>query len=362
SSDCWRIIHLPEKPPVLPHLQPTVDVLACAVEPQYANTIVRSLNHIAPLEGLRHVKRIRKTLLDGGQYRLCVILCVDYGRNGESGCVPEELNELVKTYQLNVFNAKVHEFAATTKEEWQEQCKLWPTSFHPPTYDTEGITGFTDEESESIFNFMRIAVGLAKSGSQHVNAAVIVDPSTSQMISRARDEVYSSEPVETVAECGTLRDGDHPKLLSKCLFREEKPACLDPYGWPHLGSDSCHPLRHAAIAAIEKSASRDRRLFPSEDSGVGSPLKKQKIDGNTKGDDDLQLGNKTRPPYLCTGYDIFFAWEPCIMCAMAIVHQRIRRVFFAFPNLEHGALGSVYRLQGERSLNHHYAVFRVLIP
>lgn len=47
---------------------------------------------------------------------------------------------------------------------------------------------------------------------------------------------------------------------------------------------------------------------------------------------------------------------------MAIVHQRIRRVFYAYPNENDGALGSVHRLQGEKSLNHHYAVFRVRMP
>ena len=47
---------------------------------------------------------------------------------------------------------------------------------------------------------------------------------------------------------------------------------------------------------------------------------------------------------------------------MALVHQRIRRIFYAFPNLNAGSLGSVHRLQGEKSLNHHYAVFRVLLP
>lgn len=47
---------------------------------------------------------------------------------------------------------------------------------------------------------------------------------------------------------------------------------------------------------------------------------------------------------------------------MAIVHQRVKRVFYAFPNPNNGALGSVHRLQGEKSLNHHYAVFRVLMP
>jgi len=47
---------------------------------------------------------------------------------------------------------------------------------------------------------------------------------------------------------------------------------------------------------------------------------------------------------------------------MALVHQRIRRIFYAFPNPKTGALGSVHRLQGEKSLNHHYAVFKVLLP
>lgn len=47
---------------------------------------------------------------------------------------------------------------------------------------------------------------------------------------------------------------------------------------------------------------------------------------------------------------------------MALVHQRIKRIFYAFPNPNAGALGSLHRLQGEKSLNHHYAVFRVFLP
>lgn len=54
---------------------------------------------------------------------------------------------------------------------------------------------------------------------------------------------------------------------------------------------------------------------------------------------------------------MFYVWR----CAMALVHQRIRRIFYTFPNPNAGALGSVYRLQGEKSLNHHYSVFRILI-
>lgn len=47
---------------------------------------------------------------------------------------------------------------------------------------------------------------------------------------------------------------------------------------------------------------------------------------------------------------------------MALVHQRIKRIFYAFPNPRVGALGSVHRLHGQKSLNHHYSVFRIVIP
>ncbi|KAK3211786.1 hypothetical protein Dsin_016492 [Dipteronia sinensis] len=74
------------------------------------------------------------------------------------------------------------------------------------------------------------------------------------------------------------------------------------------------------------------------------------------------LASVSARPYLCTGYDICLVWEPCAMCAIALVHQRIRRIFYALPNPHAGALGSVHRLQGEKSLNHRYAVFKVVLP
>uniref|UniRef100_A0A0A9DF29 CMP/dCMP-type deaminase domain-containing protein n=1 Tax=Arundo donax TaxID=35708 RepID=A0A0A9DF29_ARUDO len=71
---------------------------------------------------------------------------------------------------------------------------------------------------------------------------------------------------------------------------------------------------------------------------------------------------ETTRPYLCAGYDIYLVSEPRTMCAMALVHQRFKRVFYAFPNPVTGALGGVYRLHRERSLNHHYTVFRISVP
>jgi len=47
------------------------------------------------------------------------------------------------------------------------------------------------------------------------------------------------------------------------------------------------------------------------------------------------------------------------MCAMALVHSRVRRVCFCEPDTSHGALGGTFKLHSQRSLNHHYTVFRI---
>ncbi|XP_010065326.2 tRNA-specific adenosine deaminase TAD3 isoform X1 [Eucalyptus grandis] len=377
DGGAWRIVHVPGRPPVPPDQQLTVNVVAAQIEqPKLTNTIIRRLSQIAPLEDLHHVKRVKKKCIEGGQIQLSVILCLA-PENGDFDGIPCDVKDVINSYQLSPFVAKVCKYAASSKEEWVEQCKLWPTSYHPPTYNISGITGFSEEDSQSVVSFMKYALELAKShGNVVVNAAAIVDPLSNQVIARARDEVCSwqTPKTEASAECGS---SGGPRQVETSI------SCLHPQWWVNeqtgRSSSFCHPLRHAAIVAIESSAARDRRLFPDvrykDESTIeecvlspaNSQAKRQKTDANDVDNDDKNdtaygNGDLSSRPYLCTGNDIYLVWEPCTMCAMALVHQRIRRVFYACPNPSAGALGSVHRLQGEKSLNHHYAVFRVVVP
>ncbi|RVW83593.1 hypothetical protein CK203_039276 [Vitis vinifera] len=146
----WEIIHMPEKPPVSPTNQPTVDVLASVIDPKLANTLVSpeknprdsAIKSNSTPGKFPHVKRIQKKHMQGGKTQLAIILCLASENENPLDGIPNDVLELIIPTSL--------QYAALSKEEWEEQCKLWPTSYHPPTYNIEGITGFSEEDSQSV--------------------------------------------------------------------------------------------------------------------------------------------------------------------------------------------------------------------
>jgi tRNA(adenine34) deaminase len=54
--------------------------------------------------------------------------------------------------------------------------------------------------------------------------------------------------------------------------------------------------------------------------------------------------------------ELYVTLEPCAMCAMALMHARLKRVVFGTPDPKTGAAGSVVDLFAEPRLNHHTAV------
>lgn len=64
-----------------------------------------------------------------------------------------------------------------------------------------------------------------------------------------------------------------------------------------------------------------------------------------------RLGN-----YRLPGCDLYVTLEPCLMCSGAIMHARIRQVFFGAADPKTGACGSVFDAFSLEKLNHHTRV------
>src|SRR5258706_6076255 len=60
-----------------------------------------------------------------------------------------------------------------------------------------------------------------------------------------------------------------------------------------------------------------------------------------------RLGN-----YRLDGADLYCTLEPCVMCAGALVHARVRRVVFCAPGLRFRGGGSKFQGGGSDVLNH----------
>ncbi|KAL6650345.1 hypothetical protein ACP70R_009270 [Stipagrostis hirtigluma subsp. patula] len=400
----WELTDVPGNP--TPSLEnSTVGVVAAKIEPKLANVLIRQLNQVCPLESLRHVKRVRRCNECDGKSELSIILCLSTGSDTCKEEFPEDLQKVVDTYLLKPFIAKVAKFSAKSKEQWEEQCTLWPTSYHP-AHDLDGVRGFREDELPSIFNCMKAAIQLSKAG----NAAIIVDPSSMQIVAKATDQTqqrdtsegnkFAEVKADAICTLNESTEKDSNMYLSSSHLSKDnglnmEVSCINPWRWtkqrtieqrsvPRDGCFAWHPLRHAAIAAIGNAAERDRVLYPSasiaklnsngnldnysENVTAKRPQMGTKVESKFGGKEQSAVESccsnlsETTRPYLCTGFDIYLVWEPCTMCAMALVHHRFKRVFYAFPNPITGALGGVYTLHGERSLNHHYTVFRISVP
>lgn len=154
-----------------------------------------------------------------------------------------------------------------------------------------------------------------------------------------------------------------------------------------------HPLRHAVMAALDAAAAWSLATWPEctaaqsaqdrKSQGSSAPQRPPDKVPRLEGSADVAAQRHDRPcaapggdapaaaaeptagaldiarPYLCTGFDCYVVREPCAMCAMALTHSRIRRVVFCESDAAAGALGGVFRLHGQASLNHHFDVWQM---
>ncbi|XP_071080549.1 probable inactive tRNA-specific adenosine deaminase-like protein 3 isoform X1 [Haliotis cracherodii] len=289
-----------------------VDAYACVIQDKKLTAqIVKKLSCDLPLTNLMHLKRVHShRAKDAAQ--LQVIIC--------SKSATEDSSVDILTSIVSKFPAlgkpvlvKVPQNPPLTRNQYQDASKYWPVSFHEDKRVTSLLSGqfFSSSEVRTIHTHMKTALHLAKVAREKGQAAVgavVVDPSTNTVMASAHD-----------------------------LRRE------------------LNSLQHAVMVAVDLVAhGQGGGMWDTHDNDL-----KYRSTPDTATHPSTDGSTKTGP-YLCTGYDLYVTSEPCIMCAMSLVHSRIGRVFYNCPHPE-GALGTLYKLHVQPGLNHHYQVFRVVL-
>ena len=71
----------------------------------------------------------------------------------------------------------------------------------------------------------------------------------------------------------------------------------------------------------------------------------------------LRAGGRSLGTYRLTDTTLYVTLEPCVMCASAIVHARVRRLVFGAWDPRAGGAGSIVNVFALAGLNHRVDVF-----
>jgi tRNA-specific adenosine deaminase 3 len=303
-----------------------VSVVVGEVNPRDTSSLLECLSTAFPLHrySLGHLKRVRRQ-----DNKLEVLLCPDQEKDA--------LTDDIRSKVLATRSVVVCKVPPITRGEFDEWNLWWPTNFRPNDVDRQREKGHSNEELELASAFMRLAQldalrcreyfgdacegGVGGAGGGSAGGGIIVNPLNNRVVACCRDvlDYYQRE------EGGKGRASKAGDPLSLTMLAPTM-LCID--GTALVVNRSVTFPCHATTAPAQ---SRD------EGSGVLP--------------DDA---------YLCTGMDLFLTHEPNLMCSMALVHSRIRRVYFQSDELLFGALSSHHHVHSLRSLNHHFRVFRVV--
>lgn len=307
---------------------PLIKVYAGHVKnPKDLSRIILTLNDKVPLKELGHLKRIRKRE---------VILCPVHCLNGIS--IQEYLE--VNVQNLNdVFEyfreIEVPMYAPKVKNQCNMQA--WSYNFYPNPYYEKLVSDevFTVNEMNMHKKYMEMAFVTAKWYIQEQNRYIpdLLDMNVTVVV----DPMVKPNGVVAIS----CNNDNHPTQHS-AMVAIDNVAKTQKGGVWNVPDDTIYNLR----GIDDKLRQYLKETYPEETFDARNYIKKEESDGD---DSD--------GPYLCTGYYIYMLKEPCIMCSMALVHARAKRIFYTFPNEQCGALSSKVKLQAVPSLNHHFEVF-----
>jgi tRNA(Arg) A34 adenosine deaminase TadA len=196
-------------------------------------------------------------------------------------------------------------------------------------------------------------------------------PAGPDTVQECTDCDVSCTEVQPMGGAPRVREAENAGMCMRKRPRERSDACVEQCDGAHMQDRICAFIGPGTEETGRRGVLREKVPGKSKHACVGGSNDRSMKDSLTmngfsgvKGAEDAwdvgAAGCQSRP-YLCTGFDCYVAREPCAMCAMALVHSRMRRVVFLETDPVGGAVGGAFRLHGKTALNHHFDVFQLSV-
>lgn len=310
---------------------PLMDIYIASIKnPKDTSNVIVNINSVLPFVSLSHLKRVR-----GKDLFLCP---AEYTTKDNVLPMLEQKQFNIDLIESEIKIVKVAKISPKLRKQYDRVNKLWPCNFHSNKYLEKLSTNTLFNKNELVEHgeYMKVAIDVsivAKSLelSKKTVGCVIIDPK-----------------IKSIVAVGFDRSHEGP-----C-----RHACM-------VGVDNVAKTQNGGVwfdTNEVKNSSTDLNLN-------GIPLEvleklQQKYShlkfGATWFKTKSEVEEPTDGPYLCTGYYLYITHEPCVMCAMGLVHSRIKRVFYSVGSGK-GALGTLCKIHTVKDLNHHYEVFAGLL-
>ncbi|XP_053962058.1 probable inactive tRNA-specific adenosine deaminase-like protein 3 [Anastrepha ludens] len=312
--------------------------------------VMQELSKLLPVEQmkLQHLKRVRQQ---------DILLFKMNDLNGQT--VTEYLvsvglsAEIVELLCKNIHETDV--FASAPMLRWQyELAQLrWPCKFHPDKYMESLNEGSIFSEKQRNFH-TKILYLLNEISSELENnkpCGICIDPRTNAVVALAT----SRTTISPLMHCPTVLIDFVARSQGGGAWQKEFLHEFQNVDENLFNKNKINPSMSGIPSHYLHFIRADKRF---EDIKIGAEPPRSKTMIESADQTALSsVGNLEKyGPYLCTGYEMFLSQEPCLMCAMALVHSRVRRVYFQ-KRSKNGALVSRLKLHSVKELNHHYEVF-----
>ncbi|CRK95673.1 CLUMA_CG009131, isoform A [Clunio marinus] len=280
------------------------------------------LNNKMPLECVNYTKRVNKS----SEILIASLESLDMTENCDKDKLKAKLlsnkipENIIETITIDIRVVEIPDFQPHLRWQYEIVTKNWPCKFHENKY-LESLwndTIFNDEEIKQHWRFIEICQFISKHF-ENSTVGLAVNPYNKRIVA-----------------FGVCKVKLNP-ILHCCMDLIDQVSRTQNGGvWSVNQNKNYQKITQIVSAKFDVNF------------GEG-PFEKV-----ASSEDNLHKFG----PYLCTGYFIYLLDEPCLMCSMALIHSRARRVFY-HRSRSYGALGSMTKLHTNKNLNHRFEAFRL---